>query len=189
MFWRPQCVWVIALPLFASCTMAGRSGPSAPSQLRSAEVFAAAVEEIRDVLGGILFIDPRPIPLDDYADPRDGTYYDGAEAVARERAMVLVAMGVESASGLPLIPDCQGLMSAPPGHRVVHGCPAERTVVALFDTIRSGPAADQWTLWVLPIIYEPGAGRHATFNELVIALRGGRYTVVERRRGNVFERH
>lgn len=136
-----------------------------------------------------MLVDPRPIPIGVDVGPRESDFYPGMDDIVRERMAVLEELGVEMVAGFPLIPNCHGLMSAPPGQRVVHGCPEELTVVVLADTIASGPEPGQWTLRVLPTNYRPGAGRDATVTDLIIARSGSEFVVIDKRRSAIYERN
>lgn len=154
----------------------------------SAAIFRAAVLDIQDLQELVPLVDPRPVRIGDYEGPSENDYYEDSDGTVRERTRVLAEMGIPVAAGLPLIPNCHGLLSAPPGQRIVHGCPEERTVVVLADTIRRGPMPGQWTLRVLPTIYRPGVGREATVTDLVLARRGDVIAVVDRQYLGLFER-
>ncbi|HSJ24452.1 MAG TPA: hypothetical protein VK929_07295 [Longimicrobiales bacterium] len=183
-----QRIVVIVCGLLTSCAMARSSTSDVDGNPYSAEIFRAAVLELLQG-GSTVLVDPRPIPIGGDVGPRESDFYPGLDDIVRDRMTVLEELGVEMVAGFPLIPNCHGLMSAPPGQRVVHGCPEEFTVVVLADTIGSGPEPGQWTLRVLPTYYRPGAGRDATVTDLIIARRGPGFAVIDKLYSAIFERN
>lgn len=138
--------------------------------------------------GGVLLVDPRPIALGELSHPRQSDYHDDLVEIVAERRRVLAELGIDTARGLPVMPECHPLLSAPPGQRVVRGCPEEQTVVALLDTLRAGAEQGTWVVRSMPIIYRPGVGREATISDMVIGRQDGAWVVLERRRLGLFER-
>ncbi|HSJ24451.1 MAG TPA: hypothetical protein VK929_07290 [Longimicrobiales bacterium] len=153
-----------------------------------AAIYRAAIAYLQNEREGVVLVDPRPVRIRENVGPRETDFIDGSEDIVRLRTAVLHELGIETTAGLPLIPDCHGIMSAPPGQRVVHGCPERRTVVVLSDTVRIGAQPGQWVLRVLPTTYHPGAGREARAVDLIIARRDGVFTVIDWSALSWFER-
>lgn len=198
-YWRSH--WTVAglCGVLASCGVTHVDPPSPIDSAHAldADVFRAVVLDRQAYLqdippdgsGVLVLVDPRPMAIDEFRPPSAAAYHDDMEAVIAERLAVLAGVGIDTASALPIIPDCHPMMSAPPGHRVVHGCPPEFTNVVLVDTVRAGTDPGTRVLRTMDILYRPGVGREANVFDWVVGRRDdGAFGVLERRWLSLFER-
>jgi hypothetical protein len=170
---------VVFCGLLTACSIARSGMQNEPNGEDQAAIFRAAIVHLQNEREGVLLVEPRPVRLAGYVGPRESDFHDDSDEIAELRRAVLEDLGIDTTSGFPLIPNCHGIMSAPPGQRVVHGCPEVRTVVVLTDTVRRGARPGQWVLRILPTTYHPGAGREARAVDLIIARRGGVFAVID----------
>lgn len=175
-----RAVVLAALAILMGCARAtdGRAPSGAAMQSPSDALFAAAVAALPAEVD--IFVDPKPVKLrDEFGYPQAADYFEDADNNVAARLRVLQRIEVDTASILPLPDRCTPLF-APPGTKVVDGCPSTR-LVAAFDGVRreAGPPT-RYVIRTLWISYD-WSGRTATMSDLIFEGTDGRYDLMENR--------